>query len=83
LNTINSGNIEFALIWQGDHPLRIRRLQAGGREHSAKQKAFGTVLATAPSPAFYWAAKKPLSHMGGFFAALIKSGRREVNGAVF
>jgi len=28
---------------------------------SAKQKAFGTVLATAPSPAFYQAAKNPLA----------------------
>ena len=57
-----------------------RRLRAGGREHCAKQKAFGTVLATAPSPAFYRAAKKPLGHMGGFFAALKKRERREVEG---
>lgn len=47
----------------------IGRLRSGGREHSAKQKAFGTVLASAPSPAFYQASKNPLSHMGGFFNA--------------
>jgi len=28
------------------------KLQAGGSEHSAKQKSFGTALAKATSPAF-------------------------------
>ena len=47
------------------------RLRAGSRAalRQTKTKAFGTVLATAPSPTFYKAAKKPLGHLGGFFAA--------------
>jgi hypothetical protein len=52
----------------------IGKLQTGGSEPSAKQKAFGTALATAPSSAFYLAAKNPRVHMGGFFAACLKAG---------
>jgi hypothetical protein len=58
-------------------------LRAGGREDCAKPKAFGTVLATAPSPAFYLAPKKPHAQVGGFFGALTKSGRGGVEGGVF
>lgn len=53
------------------------RLQAGGSEHSAKQKPFGTVLARAPSPAFYSVLKKPHCLMGGFFVTR-KAERGEV-----
>jgi len=56
------------------------RLQAGGREPGAKQKAFGTVLATAPSPAFYLAAKKSRGQLGDLFAASEKPERGEVEG---
>jgi hypothetical protein len=53
------------------------RLRAGGRStHSAKQKAFGTVRASAPSPEFYWAPKKPHVPVGGFFGAPGKAERR-------
>jgi hypothetical protein len=38
------------------------------------------MLATAPSPASYKAAKNPLGLLGGFFAALKKRERREVEG---
>jgi|WetSurMetagenome_2_1015567.scaffolds.fasta_scaffold575053_2 hypothetical protein len=54
-------------------------LRAGGSEHNAKQKAFVTVLAMAPSPAFYWAEKKSLSQLGDFFSALV-NGRVERSG---
>jgi len=54
----------IALCWK-------RGCGLGAAQHCAKQKAkaFGTVLATAPSPTFYKAAKKPLGYLGGFFAA--------------
>ena len=58
-------------------------LRAGGSDDCAKQKAFGTVLATAPSPAFYLAPKKPHVQVGGFFGAWTKSGRGGVEGGVF
>jgi len=58
------------------------RLQAGGREPGAKQKAFGTVLATAPSPAFYLAAKKSHGQLGDLFAASEKPERERWKGGV-
>jgi len=49
----------------------------GGREPSAKQKAFGTGLATAPSPASLQGGEKsPCSH-GGLFRRLKKPGAEE------
>jgi hypothetical protein len=54
------------------------RMQAGGRELSAKQKAFGTAFATATSPASYSASKNPHVFMGGFFEAWTKCRRGEV-----
>jgi hypothetical protein len=60
------------------------RLRAGGRsEHCAKQKAFGTVLASAPSPEFYWAPKKPHVPVGGFFGAPGKAERRDGEAGYF
>jgi len=54
-------------------------LRAGGRsEPCAKQKAFGTVLAAAPSPEGSGAPKKPHGHLGGFFGAPME--RRERRG---
>src|SRR5512136_2823680 len=60
----------------------VAKLQAGGREHCAKQKAFGTVLATAPSPASYTAPKKPLGPFGGLFRRLPGRGGEEMAGGV-
>jgi hypothetical protein len=45
-------------------------------QQCAKQKAFGTLLAMAPSPASYREAKKSHGQLGDFFASL-KSGRGE------
>ena len=53
----------------------VPRLQAGGREPSAKQKAFGTAFATATSPASYLASKNRHVSRGGFFDAWTKCGR--------
>jgi hypothetical protein len=51
--------------------------QAGGRKHSAKQKAFGTVPATAPSLAFVTgAAKSPISFWGAFSRPLKTRGEQ-------
>jgi len=63
--------------------MQNQRCRTGGREHCAKQKAFVTLLATAPSPASYRAAKKSHSQLGDFFAALNqKRERREWKGGV-
>jgi hypothetical protein len=55
------------------------KLQAGGCEHSAKQKAFGTVLARAPSPASDNVPKKPHCSWGAFSSLELKrrGARRE------
>jgi hypothetical protein len=51
--------------------------QAGGRNLSAKQKTFGTVLATAPSLAFVTgAAKSPISFWGAFSRPLKTRGEQ-------
>ena len=55
----------------------IPRLRAGSpAQQCAKQKMFGTLLAMAPSPSSYRAAKKSHGQLGDFFAAL-KNGRGE------
>jgi hypothetical protein len=60
------------------------RLRAGGRsEHCAKQKAFGTVLASAPSPEFFGAPKNPPAPWGGFLRRPGKSGEEGWGGGVF
>jgi|WetSurMetagenome_2_1015567.scaffolds.fasta_scaffold995622_1 hypothetical protein len=48
----------------------------GLAQQRAKQKAFVTLLAIAPSPVFYWAAKMSQVHLGDIFAAL-KNGKEE------
>jgi GR25 family glycosyltransferase involved in LPS biosynthesis len=57
-------------------------LQAGGREPSAKQKAFGTAFATATSPASYLASKNPHVLWGGFFDAWLRCGSGGVGSGV-
>ena len=52
----------------------------GAAQQCAKQKAFGTLLAMAPSPAFYWAAEKSHIQLGDFSAALKKRKWRKVEG---
>jgi hypothetical protein len=69
-------SIEYGAIKSGQ--ALFPRLQAGGREPCAKQKAFGTAFATATSPASYLASKNPHCFMGGFFDAWAKCGRGEV-----
>lgn len=60
------------------------RLRAGGRSTPcAKQKAFVTVRASAPSPEFYWAPKKPHVSVGGFFGARGKAERRDGKAGYF
>src|SRR5512138_24997 len=50
--------------------VHVPRLQAGGREHCAKQKAFGTVFATATSPAILLGAEQSPCIYGGLFRRL-------------
>ncbi len=59
--------LKYGVVKRGQGP--APRLQAGGREPSAKRKAFGTAFATATPPASYLASKNPRAFMGGFFAA--------------
>lgn len=63
-----------------DRLCQYQGCRLGAAQQCAKQKAFGTLLAMAPSPAFYWAAEKSHGQLGDFFAALNKWERRKVEG---
>jgi len=77
-STGKSGSTERAS--EGDRLCQYQGCRLGAAQQCAKQKAFVTLLAMAPAPAFYWAAKKSHGRLGDFFAALKKRERREVEG---
>jgi hypothetical protein len=52
---------------EGEHADSCDHVQAGGRKHGAKQKAFVTVLARAPSLAFLLGGQKTPGSYGGSF----------------
>lgn len=67
----------FSLDWKADRPKcepMNTNCGLGAAQQCAKQKLFGTLLAMAPSPVFYWTAKNSHGQLGDFFAALKKAG---------
>jgi len=56
------------------HKCQQRGCGLGAASTAPNKKRLAQMLATAPSPAFYWAPKKPHVTVGGFFGAWPKVG---------